>query len=455
MENNATVQMPPLRPAAQAPPPGAAENMPTMQMGMSTPISRPLAGAPPPPVEDLPTMPMGVSLPSSSKPPEKSPPLQEMGEMKTMAMPAFQPPPPAAMPPYAPPPAPGGYPAAPDFPAPVETSRRASNLPRLALFGGGALLLVVLVVVAIIVFGGSDTPLAGAKISETPTATDAPQLTATARPSSTSAPTTTPVPSETPIPTPVPTATPLPATIVQQDAEMILIPASAFAMGCDATNIHEVCSEIEEPVHSVKLDAYYIDKYEVTNAQYKACVAAGACQPPQEVFSFIRSDYYTNAQFDNYPVIYVTWQDANQFCSWRGGRLPSEAEWEKAARGNIDQRVYPWGNTAPSCALANFNPGEHCKRDPNAVGSYPEGASLFGVMDMSGNVSEWVADWFLFNYYQSSPAENPTGPNSGTSRVLRGGSWTNNLNKLQVSNRDNLEPGIASNNIGFRCVLTP
>ena len=442
-ENNATVQMPPLRPPAATPPPsGGVENMPTLQMRPSTPISQPRGAASEPgDIENMPTLQMGVSLPISK--PRETTPENAMGNEPTVAMPALKPPQ------YAPPPD-------LNYAPPAEAPRRAPSTRMLAMAGGGIVIVILLILGGLWAFGPSG-PLAGANSTATNTPTEAAEVAPTARPTNTPANTAIPtsIPTEKPTNTPVPTPTPLLAVITQQGAEMILIPAGAFSMGCDSTNIHEVCIVDEEPVHTVMLDAYYIDKFEVTNEQYRACVLAGTCKAPQEITSFTRRDYYTNQEFNNYPVIYVTWNDASAFCTWRGGRLPTEAEWEKAARGTIDQRVYPWGNNAPACGLANFNPGQPCKGDPFAVGSYPDGASLFGVMDIAGNVNEWVADWFLFNYYASSPAENPQGPGSGESKVLRGGSWTNNLNKLQVSNRDSLVPSIASNNIGFRCAWTP
>ena len=208
-------------------------------------------------------------------------------------------------------------------------------------------------------------------------------------------------------------------------AEEILIPAGSFQMGCDSSNPAENgCNNWwqtnELPLHTVTLDAYYIDKYEVTNARYKACVAAGGCTVPGSVDSSKRSPYYGTSTYADYPVLNVDWFQANAFCAWAGKRLPTEAEWEKAARGSSDTRKYPWGNSAPDCTKTNY---DSCVGDTSRVGSYPSGASPYGVMDMAGNVDEWVQDWYDSSYYSVSPSNNPQGPETGTYRVLRGGSW--------------------------------
>ncbi len=161
--------------------------------------------------------------------------------------------------------------------------------------------------------------------------------------------------------------------------------------------------EDEQPVHEVTLDAFWIDRTEVTNAQFAGCVADGACQPPSETSSSTRDPYYGNDEFADYPVIYVSWNDASEFCEWAGGRLPTEAEWEYAARGP-ESFTYPWGNNGPSTSLLNFDTNVG---DTSEVGSYPDGASWVGALDMAGNVWEWVNDWYDSGYYQNSPGENP------------------------------------------------
>ena len=224
---------------------------------------------------------------------------------------------------------------------------------------------------------------------------------------------------------------------------MRLVPEGNFIVGSNNGN------DNERPVHTVYLDDFYIDTYEVTNASYKACVDADACQPPNQTSSFTRDSYYGNSEYDNYPVVFVDWEDASSYCRWRDMDLPTEAQWEKAARGP-DGRTYPWGEDIDE-TYANYN-GNY--GDTTKVGSFPNGKSIYGVYDMAGNVWEWVADWLSDTYYLDTPLTNPTGPLAGQYRVLRGGSWPDDANTVRASNRGwNQLEYFYNTDFGFRCAM--
>lgn len=219
----------------------------------------------------------------------------------------------------------------------------------------------------------------------------------------------------------------------------------------------------ELPAHDVTLEAFWIDQVEVTNGMYGLCVGAGACRPPVKINSDNRSDYFIDPEFKDYPVVQITWYDANTYCGWAGRRLPTEAEWERAARSD-DMRNYPWGNEPPNAENSNSN---NLVGDTFRVGSYALGISPFGALDMAGNVWEWVADFYQPDYYEATPSINPMGPENGGLnhlRVIRGGSYQDNLFNLRTSNRgyevgpdptklpnENAYYGRSSVKIGFRC----
>lgn len=206
----------------------------------------------------------------------------------------------------------------------------------------------------------------------------------------------------------------------------------------------------EHPQHSVHLDAYWIDQTEVTNRRYEACVAAGVCKEPARPGSYTRVEYYGNPQFLDYPVIYVDWFNASRYCQWAGKRLPTEAEWEKAGRG-VDGITFPWGNGEPGLEQANHG---WLVGDTAEVGSYLSGASPFGVLDMAGNVMEWVSDWY--GEYTTSPYKtyNPRGPDDGSHRVARGGSYLFSSFLIRGAERYWVSPYYADDDLGFRCAFS-
>ena len=221
---------------------------------------------------------------------------------------------------------------------------------------------------------------------------------------------------------------------------MVEIPAGEFQMGKDDDLIGD-----DSPRHTVYLDTYWIDQTDVTNAMYALCVRAGKCtftiqHAPTAV-------HFDDPDYADHPVVYVTWYQAVDYCNWAGRRLPSEAEWEKAARGT-DGRPFPWGKKPVNSTLANYN---DTLGDTSSVGSYPAGASPYGLLDMAGNVRQWVADWFDALFYRNSPLQNPLGPGMGDKRVLRGGSFKDPANGVRVTTRFEHEPGSAGMNRGFRC----
>jgi formylglycine-generating enzyme required for sulfatase activity len=272
----------------------------------------------------------------------------------------------------------------------------------------------------------------------------------TSTPAPTKTPTITPTITQTPPPTSTPTAT---ATITPlavagairissaDGMKLLYVPPGEFTMG-----LNDVKSD-ENPAHKVYLDGFWVDKTLVTNTQYNRCVQAGICVEP------VHNDRYNlnygKSGYEDHPAVFVTWYDAAAYCKWVGRRLPSEAEWEKAARGT-DQRKYPWGGTLPKKNQVNYL---NEIGDTTAVDSFPAGASPYGALDMAGNVRQWVADWYSEDYYPKSPYSNPQGPTNGEYKVLRGGSYLDPLTHVRTTDRlfhDPKSPGI---NRGFRCVV--
>lgn len=220
-------------------------------------------------------------------------------------------------------------------------------------------------------------------------------------------------------------------------------------MGAEAGDVN--AQPDAKPNHPVYLDGFYMDRYEVSNGDYAQCVAAGECAEPTSNASRTRESYYGNVNFSRFPVVNVTWQDAADYCAYAGKRLPTEAEWERAARGADSDRIYSWGNSAPRSPFINTSdiPG-----DTEMPNSYPKGGSPFGIQDTIGNVSEWTSDWYSADYYSSEDAvRNPQGPASGSEKVVRGGSFETRLSTLHITNRYPMDPDAGYDTVGFRCAM--
>jgi formylglycine-generating enzyme required for sulfatase activity len=251
---------------------------------------------------------------------------------------------------------------------------------------------------------------------------------------------------------------------------MVYVPGGTFLMGSTDAEVDQAlvrCREsyiycnrwfytTESPQHQVTVDGFWIDQTEVTNAQFRRCVEAGACQAPASCGK--EDPAYVDLSKAEHPVVCVDWHDAQAYCEWTGARLPTEAEWEYAARGQ-DGNAYPWGNE-PGGVLQNYCDA-NCTESwadeavddgyaqTSAVGSYPEGASWCGVLDMAGNVYEWVSDWL--GEYPSEAQINPTGPATGQDRVARGSSWKSFQDRARTAARSSGEPGNRLTHMGFRC----
>lgn len=270
--------------------------------------------------------------------------------------------------------------------------------------------------------------------ASTPTATAAPSATAVIEP------TTTPAPTETPALAPAALAGPQAATsmIWLDGADMVYVPAGEFVMG---TGIGST------PQKTVYVDGFWIYSTDVTNQMYSQCVATGNCAPPAQE---IAAPVFSNSAYADFPVVGVTWDMAANYCSWVQGQLPTEAQWEKAARGE-NGSVFPWGIKSPSCDLLNY---KGCLGHANSVTAYPDGRSAYGAFDMGGNVFQWVNDFYDEHAYEGMAPRNPTGPASGDSRVLRGSSFETESALLPSGVRHFGGRAYHSYDVGFRCAVS-
>jgi sulfatase modifying factor 1 len=230
-----------------------------------------------------------------------------------------------------------------------------------------------------------------------------------------------------------------PAALTGQDgALMVLVPAGEFMMGSDEGD------DDEQPIHRVVLDSFYLDTFEVTNGRFAKFVEAIQSEPP---WGF--ADQETPVVHADRPVRWVNWMEALGYCLWAGKRLPTEAEWEKAARGT-DGRTYPWGNDPPTAAHAVFGLTEGAEM-VSPIGHRDQGQSPYGVQDLAGNLYEWVTDWYDEEFYTLSPTRNPRGPVEGTTKVQRGGSYINSPYRLRSAFRTKGDPTEHDPHVGFRC----
>ncbi len=233
------------------------------------------------------------------------------------------------------------------------------------------------------------------------------------------------------------------ASIQSHDGSMALVPAGEFIMGSSMGEADE------QPVHWVYVETFFMDKYQVSVSQYARFLDATFQEAPPDWSIMNRS------QHQKRPIVNVNWTDAHAYCAWAGKRLPTEAEREKAARGT-DGRTYPWGNEHPTKFFANVSRDNWNNHGAlTAVGTFEEGKSPYGIYDMAGNVWEWVNDWYDPDYYKTSPSKNPTGPSTGESKVIRGGSWGSRPDALRAANREIHSPSIRGLGTGFRCAKTP
>ena len=244
--------------------------------------------------------------------------------------------------------------------------------------------------------------------------------------------------------------------------DLVLLPGGTFTMGCVTGDEH--CQYDEQPAHRVTLSAFYLNEHEVTAAEYVACVKAHVCRAPESGEGFFD---WRKPEQQNRPVTGVTWFDAQKFCQWKGGRLPTEAEFEFALRGGREGLIYPWGaEPTPPAKFANYADRALARSSTttffDTLENYDDGFAYaapvcsfprnpLGLCDLAGNVTEWTADWYGEAYYSTSPATNPRGPATGEYRVIRGGGWDSALERTRASHRPFFPPDHAANSLGFRC----
>ena len=326
---------------------------------------------------------------------------------------------------------------------------------------------MIILAVFIFLLGGCS----GAKVTLTKTPSPLPSIPAV---TNTNYPTSSPPPS-------------LGSAWIRHSDGMVMefVPMGEFEMGSETGNSNEL------PIHPVSLDAFWIDRTEVTNAMFQTFVnAMGYITDAEKSVASIVAENWSVSNgltaganwnsprgpsssitgMENHPVVHVSWMDARTYCSWAGARLPTEAEWEKAARGP-ENNLYPWGDQPPAGNLLNFLDSSAAEINlvPNLypdmlvndgyiftapVGSFPEGASWVGAQDLAGNVWEWVNDYYSEDYYQSSPQNNPLGPSAGEQRIARGGGWLSDASRVRVSFRSGVDPSATTDSRGFRCALT-
>lgn len=264
---------------------------------------------------------------------------------------------------------------------------------------------------------------------------------------------------------------PIGAAAAGPEPEMALIPGGDFFMGSPESSGF---TRPEWPRHKVSLDPFLMDKYEVSNEQFAAFLNAMADKkaaftrgkwivirddlaipgkedwwPTEIVYDSVM--FKAAAGFEKYPVLSVSWFAADAYCLWRGARLPTEAEWEKAARGGLSDKSFPWGDELPTHGIVFRNPwrNNYYAAPVERINSYlPNG---YGLYQMAGNVAEWCSDWYSDNYYQGSPGKNPKGPESGVTKVVRGGSWASDVTAIRVAFRNFSQPHFLNSGVGFRC----